>query len=115
MSEQIRSTKQLIPDGLAGYGKAIVAFVYSVVAALLLVLPTDGGFGDLTTAQWLGVAALVLGPGGVLGVANKVKPTPPAPVLPSDEDDEPGKHAAPEDGAEGATVAVRPLGKYMGG
>ncbi len=91
--EQIVSTKQLIPDGLAGYAKTIVAFVYSVIAAVLLVIPTDGGFGDLTTVQWLGVAALVLGPAGVLGVANKVKPTPPAPVLPAD-DDEPGRHAA---------------------
>lgn len=81
----IISTGQLIPDGALGYAKAIIAALYSIIAAVLLVLPTDGGFADLSTAQWLGIAALVLGPGGVLAAANKVKPTPPAPVQPVDE------------------------------
>lgn len=79
----IVSTAQLKADGILGYAKTIVAVVYSIVAAVLLVLPQAGGFSDLTTTQWLGIAALVLGPGGVLATANKVKPTPPAPVEPA--------------------------------
>lgn len=98
MTEQIVSTKQLIPDGILGYAKAVVAFLVSLGGALLTVLPADGTLDQLSTAQWIGIAVTVLGTtGAVFGVPNAVKPTPPAPVLPADEpvvDDTPGRHAA---------------------
>ena len=80
----ITSTDQLVPaPGLAGYAKAVVAFVVSLLASLRVVLPADGGLGDVTLAQWIGVAIAVLGtPAGVYAVPNKVAKTPPNPVLP---------------------------------
>jgi hypothetical protein len=72
----VTSTKQLIPDGLAGYAKAIVAFVVSLLGALLVVLPADGDLSDLTLTQWFGVAITVLGTtGGVYGIPNAARGT----------------------------------------
>lgn len=70
-------------SGVAGYAKAwagaAVGLAGSVISALLMVIPQDGDFGDLTVPQWLGVALAVLtGPavGGIVGaVANGLKPT----------------------------------------
>jgi hypothetical protein len=52
--------------------KAIYAAVASGVATLAGVMAPDASFSDVTTAQWVIVAAAVLGVGGgVYGIKNK--------------------------------------------
>lgn len=75
----ITSTKQLIPDGVAGYAKFVVSAISTVLVAVLPFLPIDG---DVT--RWVTIAIAILGSLGVLLFPNAVQPTPPAPVLPND-------------------------------
>jgi hypothetical protein len=72
MSETtITSTADLAPDGVAGYTKAI----YGGIVAGLTALGTAYADGQITGAEWIGIAiAVVLAGGGVYGFANKVKP-----------------------------------------
>jgi hypothetical protein len=108
MTTPIVSTKQLIPAGLAGYAKAIAAFVSALLAAITPLAQFDDDVQRI-----IQITLAVLGVIAVYAVPNAVEPTPPAPVLPADEgdlEDEPGKHAADEDDE------IRPVnGKYMGG
>lgn len=60
----------MILDQLAPYRKSIGAAVLALAAALLTVIPSDGGLGDLTVAQWLTVVVLVLTPAAVFAVPN---------------------------------------------
>lgn len=92
MTTQIVSTKQLIPDGIWGYRKAIGSFL-AVVIALVAQAWADG---SISSAEWstiaLGAASAAV---ATFLLPNDVKATPPAPVLPVDVV-EPGKHEAPE-------------------
>lgn len=45
--------------------KAIAAGIGAGVAYLIGVIPAEGGFGDLNTAQWLGIVPVVLAVYGV--------------------------------------------------
>lgn len=55
----------------AEYRKAIASFTVAVLSALLVAIPAGGGFGDLTTTQWLGIALSVVGgPVAVAAVTN---------------------------------------------
>ena len=77
------STKQLIPDGIAKYRKAISAFVGLLGTVLVAVQPSLPVGSEW--ARWVGIGVAVCGAVGVYLAANAVKPTPPAPVLPVDE------------------------------
>lgn len=80
MTTPIVSTKQLIPDGVAGYAKAIAAFVTMLVEAITPFIELD-----VDTARIVHIVVAVLGVLAVYGIPNAVKPTPPAPVLPAEE------------------------------
>lgn len=74
----ITSTKQLIPDGIAGYRKAISAVVGLLGTVLVAVQPSLPAGSDW--ARWVGIGIAVCGAVGVYLAANAVKATPPAPV-----------------------------------
>lgn len=76
----ITSTKQLIPDGIAGYAKAVAAFVGFVIATVLQNIPDL----DADLKKWLTLASVLVSGIAVWGLPNAVKPTPPAPVEPAD-------------------------------
>ena len=60
------------------YAKALAGAVVSLAAYLIGVIPAEGGFGDVSTVQWLGaLVALGAAYGIVAAVPNKT----PAPVL----------------------------------
>lgn len=79
----ITSTKQLIPDGVWGYRKAIGAFV----TAMIVLVADAWADGSITPAEWKTIALGAV-PAAIAawGLANAIKPTPPAPVLPNDDD-----------------------------
>lgn len=81
MTTPIVSTKQLIPDGLAGYAKTWVAFLGSAIQAVLPFVPTT----HVNAIHYLQIAAALLTVAGVYLIPNAVKPTPPAPVLPVED------------------------------
>jgi len=54
---------------LASYAKAVAAGAVSLAGYLAGVIPAAGGFGDVTTVQWLG-AVVVLG--ATFGVVYRV-------------------------------------------
>lgn len=51
---------------LAPYRKSIAAAIAGAATYLIGVLPAEGGFGDLSTVQWLGLVVALLGPGGLV-------------------------------------------------
>ena len=54
------------------YAKAIASGVVALAAYLMGVIPAEGGFGDVSTAQWLGsIVALGASFGITYGVPNK--------------------------------------------
>lgn len=59
---------------LQGYRKAVRAFLVTLVAALLVVWPAEGGFGAITGLQWLGVAAALVGVPTVVALTTNDPP-----------------------------------------
>lgn len=49
--------------------KAVASGVLALVAYLVGVIPAEGGFGDLTTVQWLGAILFV---GGAYGITYAI-------------------------------------------
>lgn len=103
MATVATTTADLVPaPGLPGYAKAwagaAVGLATSIIAALLMVLPADGGFGDLTVTQWLGVGLAVLsGPavGAIVGrVPNALQPVTVVDAPPGGDTPLNGRHAA---------------------
>jgi hypothetical protein len=71
-------------EALGRVRKTVAAFLGLALSNVLLVLPQDGGFGDLTTYQWVLVISSTLGvPAVVYGVPN-------------DKPAATGRHAVPE-------------------
>lgn len=68
----IRSTADLVPDGILGYAKALSGFV-SLLGAVLAVLqpslPPDSEW-----ARWVGLGVAVCGAFGVWALKNNVQP-----------------------------------------
>lgn len=50
---------------MANVAKAIAAGIGAAVAYFIGVIPAEGGFTDLNTAQWLGAIPIVLGVYGI--------------------------------------------------
>lgn len=80
---QITSTAQLLPDGLAGYRKAVIAVVGLLGTVLAVLEPTLPAGSQW--ARWVGLGVAICSAVGVYLAPNAVKPTPPAPVIPADE------------------------------
>ena len=62
-------------DFIKHTAKAVVAAVVVAAAYLVGVIPAEGGFGDVTTVQWLGLVVFM---GGAYGITYAV---PNAPAL----------------------------------
>lgn len=70
-------TGTALKETLGAIRKAIVGGVTAGVLYLVGVIPSSGGFDDVTTVGWLGLVLAVLGTGGaVYGTTN----TPPGPI-----------------------------------
>ena len=52
-------------DYARSVAKAIAAGVGAAVAYFIGVIPAEGGFGDLSTVQWLGAVPIVLAVYGI--------------------------------------------------
>lgn len=75
---------------LGPYAKAIASMVVCAAAYLVGVVPAEGGFGDVSTVQWLGLVVFTGSAYGITyGVPNqpaKSRPgrnTPPRPSRPT--------------------------------
>ncbi|MCB9377000.1 MAG: hypothetical protein H6515_14190 [Microthrixaceae bacterium] len=55
------------------YALAVASVAVTGAAYLIGVLPADGGFGDVTTVQWLG---LIVFEGAAFGITQKAQNTP---------------------------------------
>jgi len=53
--------------------KAVAAAVVTLAAYLVGVIPAEGGFGDVTTVQWLGAIVFL---GGAYGITYSVSNRP---------------------------------------
>jgi hypothetical protein len=52
--------------------KAIVGALAAAAAYLVGVIPAEGGFGDLSTVQWVGLVPVLLGAFGIVwSIPNK--------------------------------------------
>lgn len=72
----MKFTKALLSE-LKPYLHALVAAVVVAASYLIGVIPADGGFGDVTVVQWLGLVVFM---GGAFGVTQSARrKTPPAP------------------------------------
>ncbi len=59
---------------IAPYAKAVASAIVTVAAYLVGVIPAEGGFGDVSTVQWLGAVVALAGSFGVTyAVPNKPK------------------------------------------
>lgn len=59
------------------YGRAAAAVLVTAAAYLIGVIPADGGLGDVTVVQWLGLVVFL---GASFGITqNAQNTTPPAP------------------------------------
>jgi hypothetical protein len=58
--------------------KAIAGALVAAAAYLAGVIPATGGFGDVSTVQWLGLIVFLGGGYGIVYAAPKNKPAPPA-------------------------------------
>lgn len=71
---------------LKKYALAAASVAVTGAAYLIGVLPADGGFGDVTTVQWLG---LIVFEGAAFGITQRAQNTTPA-----------GRHTAGADNME---------------
>jgi hypothetical protein len=64
--------KKYLPGGHTA--KAIAGALVAVAAYLVGVIPAAGGFGDVSTVQWLGLVVFLGGGYGIVYAAPKNKP-----------------------------------------
>lgn len=56
-------------DSLRPVAKAVVSAIVVAAAYLVGVIPAEGGFGDVSTVQWLGLVVFM---GGAYGITYAV-------------------------------------------
>lgn len=60
---------------MSAYAKAIISAIAATIAYLMGAISPEGGFGDLSTNQWMGCVLVFLGALGVTyAVPNKPNP-----------------------------------------